>query len=129
MAVTTKVSMQLEALDGVNCDFTYTSNTTDLTLIESMSQRFKIKDGQLNFFLMPQNPVIIEFASLVFIVADQDDLLLIINTPAGSGINSSFKLKAGRPCLIQSNNDIISVQVSNTTGADITGRFFAAGGE
>jgi hypothetical protein len=130
MALTTKISLMIEAVDGTNYDFAYSNNSTETTFNENIAYRFKIDDGVIDYQLFPASPTLIDKCDLFFIVPDQDGLALKFSAPghaltAGIGV----RLKAGKPTLYQSNNDIIGVWVSNDTGLPITGRFFAASQE
>jgi len=126
----TKVDIVLSivaAEDSGQKDFEYNKTDSITTLLENIGYRFKINDGVADYGLLPASPTLIDKACMIFIVADSDDLKLKISTSAGTGQN--MNLMAGKPCLIQSNDDILGVFVSNSSGAPITGRFFAAGAE
>jgi len=126
----TKVDIVLSivaAEDSGQKDFEYNKTDSITALLENIGYRFKVNDGTADYPLLPASPTLIDKACMMFIVADSDDLLLKITTSAGNGQN--MKLKAGKPVLIQSNDDILGVFVTNSTGLAITGRFFAAGAE
>jgi len=127
MALNTVVTVTVTVVDTVTSlkEFEYSSTTTDTTLTETNSQRFKINDGVSDFTMLTAQ---LDKANFVIIIPDQDGLILKIKTSIGP-TSSGIGLKASRPFLMFADENIEDIFLSNPTASPITGKLYAAGAE